>query len=295
MVAIYDCFPFFNELDVLQIRLAELAPHVDHFVLAEATRTHTGKPKPLFYQENRQRFAQYADKIIHIVVDDLPVDGDDWDRDHFQRHAVVRGLGLAQPNDVILLSDADEIPDPQIIAQFRRGISGAIHFIECDYYCYKLNLKVLDKWIGGCATRAIEFQHLPRHMQVFRQLRARQSRRLPAPLNAALSMARNKLRFGAFLRHHVHEHAGWHFTFVNDTGAIKYKIEAFAHQEFNTPELASLGSIERMIADRKSICGRAMQRVGDEQLPRTVRANRAAYAALLCDEAEAIAELAPRP
>ena len=69
---VFDCFPFFNELDVLEIRLAELDALVDHFVIVEATRTHTGKPKPLYFADNRKRYDRYAHKIIHVVADDLP-------------------------------------------------------------------------------------------------------------------------------------------------------------------------------------------------------------------------------
>jgi hypothetical protein len=67
---IYDCFTFFNELELLEMRLHELADVVDRFVLVEATRTHTNQPKPLFYHENRARFADFADKIIYVIVDD---------------------------------------------------------------------------------------------------------------------------------------------------------------------------------------------------------------------------------
>ena len=74
MPRVFDCFTFFNELDVLEIRLAELDPLVDHFVIVEATRTFTAKPKPLYFADNRKRYDRYAHKIIHVVVDDLPLD-----------------------------------------------------------------------------------------------------------------------------------------------------------------------------------------------------------------------------
>lgn len=69
---IYDCFTFFNELELLELRLHELADVVDKFVLVEATKTHSNKSKPLYYWENRSRFGEFHDKIIHIIVDDLP-------------------------------------------------------------------------------------------------------------------------------------------------------------------------------------------------------------------------------
>ena len=69
---IFDCFSFFNELDILEIRLNVLAPVVDKFVLVEAVRRHSGEPKELYFEKNKQRFAPFLDKIIHVVVDDEP-------------------------------------------------------------------------------------------------------------------------------------------------------------------------------------------------------------------------------
>jgi len=66
---IYDCFSFFNELDLLEIRLHELDPVVDKFVLVEASKTFQGKDKPLFYDENKERYKEFSEKIIHVVVD----------------------------------------------------------------------------------------------------------------------------------------------------------------------------------------------------------------------------------
>ena len=116
MPRVYDCFQFYNEFDVLEIRLAELDPLVDHFVLVEATHTHTGKPKPLHFTENRKRYERYAHKIIHVVIDDLPLDDPShFARDIHQREAILRGLGGAQPDDRILFSDCDEIPKPHLL------------------------------------------------------------------------------------------------------------------------------------------------------------------------------------
>lgn len=69
---VYDCFSFFNELDLLEIRLNTLDSIVDKFILVESTLTHTGNQKPLFYAENKSRFKKFNDKIIHIIVDEFP-------------------------------------------------------------------------------------------------------------------------------------------------------------------------------------------------------------------------------
>src|SRR5215207_4343303 len=102
MPRVFDCFPFFNELDVLEIRLAELDALVDCFVIVEATRTFTAKPKPLYYADNRERYDRFSHKIIHVVVDDLPLDAPThWIREAHQREAIMRGLTDARPEDRI--------------------------------------------------------------------------------------------------------------------------------------------------------------------------------------------------
>lgn len=272
-MAIYDCFTFFNELDILELRLEELDACVDHFVIGEATRTFSNEPKPLHFAENRDRFARFLPKIIHVAIDDLPAEGDAWDREAFQRDALVRGLGTAKPDDIIMVSDVDEIPFPANIARLtREAMHGRIWFIECDYYTYKLNLAIEDKWVGLCAIRAIQKKHLP-SMQTFRAFRARQSRRLPMPINQAINIAKNVFRVGRPLSHVLVEHGGWHFTFMNTPEKIRYKIASYAHQERNTPEFNSLENIQRLIDQERSVCGRRLRRVGLEVMPKTVREN----------------------
>jgi len=92
MPRIFDCFTFLNEFDLLEIRLHELAQVVDRFVIAESPVTFTGRPKPLHFLDNRARFAAFADKIIHIVVDDQPVTDSAWEREWHQRNALERGI-----------------------------------------------------------------------------------------------------------------------------------------------------------------------------------------------------------
>jgi len=95
---VYDCFTFFNELDLLELRLHELSHVVDHFVLVEATHTHSNQPKLLYFEENKDRFREFLPKIIHIVVDDSPQNPEDrWAWDSFQRDAIMRGIKDCKP------------------------------------------------------------------------------------------------------------------------------------------------------------------------------------------------------
>lgn len=280
-MAIYDCFTFFNELDILELRLEELDHVVDYFVIGEATRTFSHAPKPLHFAENRERFKRFLPKIIHVPIDDLPAAGDAWDREAFQRNATARGLADAKPNDVIMISDVDEIPYPENIARLTpAAMQGRIWFIECDYYTYKLNLSIPNKWIGLCAVRAIQKKHLP-PLQDLRGFRARQSRRLPMPVNQAINVGKNVFRVGRPLVHVLVEHGGWHFTFVNTPEKIQYKIASYAHQERNTPDFNSLANIQKLIAEGRSICGRKLRQVSLTTMPKTVRENPEAWEHML--------------
>ena len=138
---VYDCFQFFNELDILKLRLHVMAPVVDKFVISEATETFSGMKKPLYFDENREMFAEFADKIIHVVVDDTP-EGDTHDRDTFQKNAVGRGLKGCMDDDIIIFSDLDEIPNPmkvkEIISDCKEGV--VYHMAQRLFYCY-LNME----------------------------------------------------------------------------------------------------------------------------------------------------------
>jgi len=138
---VYDCFPFYNEFEVLKIRMEELWDVVDYFVLVELVTTHKGIPKPLYFEENRAQFTKYLDKIIHVVVRDLPEDApviDEknlqawnyrdvkaWTREHYQRNCIMRGLSSCRNGDIVIISDVDEIPRsalfPQILAQLSKS------------------------------------------------------------------------------------------------------------------------------------------------------------------------------
>lgn len=106
---IYDCFLFFNELEILDIRLHEMASYVDYFVLAEAEETFRGNPKPLYFQENKHLFEPFLDKIIHVVIKGHIEAEEPFSREQQQRDRILGGLSNADDSDIIILSDVDEI------------------------------------------------------------------------------------------------------------------------------------------------------------------------------------------
>ena len=109
---IMDAFPFFNEVEMLRVRLAELSPVVDKFILVESAMTHSGKPKELLFEQRRDEFEPWLDKIIHVVMERLPDSKDHWVRERAQRNGIHEGIEQAGAygEDVVLVSDTDEIP-----------------------------------------------------------------------------------------------------------------------------------------------------------------------------------------
>src|SRR5579884_2037055 len=108
---IFDAFLFFDELKILKLRLEELGDVVDRFVLVESTRTFSNRSKPLHFLDNQHLFRKYASKIRHVVVEDMPERYESaWDVEAFQRNAILRGIEGAAPDDLIIISDVDEIP-----------------------------------------------------------------------------------------------------------------------------------------------------------------------------------------
>ena len=108
-----DSFMFYNELDILELRLMCLDRYVDRFVLVEAEVNHVGGPKELFFEKNKERFAKWLPKITHIVVSaaEAPKEESPWCREKYQRECILRGLEDVPNDSIVMISDVDEIPD----------------------------------------------------------------------------------------------------------------------------------------------------------------------------------------
>lgn len=163
---VYDCFTFFNELELLKVRLDELDDVVDHFVLVEATKTYSGIKKPLYYAENAHEFSKYHDKIIHVVIDQFPIaEGNtlelNWPREEYSRNVILEGLVNCQENDIIFISDLDEIPCKRAVNEakeyFRthnlQTVNGNEHDLICELhmrlFMFYLNSESPMGWNGA--------------------------------------------------------------------------------------------------------------------------------------------------
>ncbi len=118
---VYDCFTFYNEFELLELRLKTLWNVVDYFVIVEADRTHTNEPKPFYFWERQDEFKEFFPKIRHLPVEmNVPYSGPgDWSIENAQRDAIIYGLEDAEPDDLIFIGDADEISAPDIIQRLQ--------------------------------------------------------------------------------------------------------------------------------------------------------------------------------
>lgn len=154
---VYDCFCFYNELDLLEIRLNILNGCVDKFVLVEATRTQRNNPKPLYFAENKERYKKFEDKIIHLVLDEYPEHIEQWTIENLQRNYIMKGLEQCSDDDIILISDLDEIPRPEFVRKYYE--KDKITAFDMDAFSFYLNLfSRRIEWTRG--TKMLSYKSL---------------------------------------------------------------------------------------------------------------------------------------
>lgn len=231
---VYDCIPFFNELDILKLRLNILDSIVDKFIIEEATVTFSGEPKELCFEKNKAMFQQFLPKIEYIVVDDSPMDVTTHFRDNFQKNALARGLKDAAEDDVIILSDVDEIPNPKvlkkIIAEF--DPDKVYHLAQRMFYCF-INMEEVS---GSLLSITGEFPGVNRKMWLGTKVFSKKS--IPGTgiikLREASTTAPNAVRVAD---------GGWHFGYMGSrqeedvSKRIGTKVVAAAHQEYNNQDI----------------------------------------------------------
>ncbi len=287
---LYDCFTFFNELDVLELRLQELKDIAFRFVLVESTHTFTGQPKPLYYEENKQRFAAFHDRIVHIVVRDMPgAEVTAWERESHQRRAIMRGLADAQPQDAILISDVDEIPRSVVLEKTLGDDRwrSAITAFQSKMFVYALNLGAVNSgplnqsW--GQTPRLIERRYLS-DPQILRRLRIRHKK------NNWFTQLQERLeiwrKLGHFLPLKRISNGAWHFTYIGDAKAQLQKLSAFSHTELATTENLDPTAIADRLANRTVVFNKDIKLVLhplDGTMPAYLLENRAKFQHLLAD------------
>jgi beta-1,4-mannosyl-glycoprotein beta-1,4-N-acetylglucosaminyltransferase len=207
---VFDCFPLFNEIDLLELRLNELWDVVDIFVIAEAKTTFTGNSKPMCLPDNAERLAKYMHKIRYVVVEDFPEGISNWGREEYQRNEMKKELSDVLPDDILVFSDVDEIPRAKVIQSIaERGIQPKeVYCLSLDWYSFYLNIKISEKWerIGPRIIRAgdlSEFQSLRRVMGPTRGWARDMMRQI-----------KSSWRMGHWVKRIRVPDAGWHFTWM---------------------------------------------------------------------------------
>lgn len=166
---------FFNELELLELRFMELYDAVDYFVMAEANKTHTGKPKNFIFEENKERYKEFLDKVIYVKVEDCPEYSPENISliENFHRNAIARGLkGVAQEGDKILLSDLDEIPKPEMVKLY--ADKPGWKFFQSDLFYYYVNCQVVKPWGGTTMAEYGSYKNL-QHLRRFTKRYSRYS------------------------------------------------------------------------------------------------------------------------
>lgn len=148
-----DAFMFYNELDILELRFEVLDRYVDRFILVEAEVNHVGGAKPLFFEQNKDRYAKWFPKITHIIAkaDECPTEKNPWSREKFQRHCIVKGLEDVPNDALVMVSDVDEIPDLSKIPYENLGHP----IVAIHMWMFQYSLEYLftnEPWIGTIIT-----------------------------------------------------------------------------------------------------------------------------------------------
>lgn len=245
---VYDTFIFYNELDLLEIRLSELYDHVDVFVLCESNLTLTNHPKPYIFEENKQRFAPWIDKIRHVKYTSL-ADDNFWNNADLQRDAIIEGLTDADDHDIVIYSDVDEIVRPSSVDYMRTQHQITIFGFHMPLCNFKFNyvrsapvpgpfdiwsMAARAHWIRKYSVQALRYQrsslyNLPQSFEY----RGKSGTIHPGEVQAI-------------------RHGGWHFSYLGDNEWLLDKAHNTVHQEENTPDLIRNLDVEQSIQQRKS-------------------------------------------
>lgn len=280
-MAVYDCFQFFNEIDLLLLRMNLLDDLVDYFVVSESTVTFSGKEKPLYFQENRYLFEKFLDKIIHQVVEDTP-EVDPFSRDVFQKNAVKRPLEpRCTEDDIIIYSDVDEIPSPDALRSvFADCQHNTVYHLAQRYFMSYLNMELVKGWLPAFCG---EFPGVS-HKQWLGTKVCRWS--------FAKDLAFDDLRHPEMKDCGTRvPDGGWHFSYMggdrnlSSAERAKYKIQSAAHQEFNNQK--TLDHLEKRITKHQEILGRRGLKFAvvpiDESFPLYLRQHQEEYAHLIAE------------
>jgi len=251
---IFDCFMYFDEDILLEIRLNILDKYIDYFIIVESKYTHSGKSKPLKF--DIKKYENFKNKIIYLVHDESPlgvkkINNNDNEgekskkfinnaylRENSQRNFILKGLDGANKEDLILISDLDEIPD--LTKVDLKNSKEKIILFEQNMFYYKFNLMSANLWVGSKCCKK-KFLKSP---QWLRDVKGRKY----SPFRIDLILSDNK-----YINVKLIKNGGWHFTNLKKPSEIREKLSSYLHhREFDVNPLSSK-DIEKIINKRKTV------------------------------------------
>ena len=255
---IYDCFLFYDEFTLLDIRLAELGKTVDKFVLVESPFTFSGQPKGLFFSDAMPRYAKWKDRIVPLVSHPAIPDENRWNNERNQRNALGDYLkDVCKSDDLVILTDADEIASKEAVERAASlSVPGRLYM---GMYYYFFNCKRSGYWPWPAFCRYGDF------LRIFKGIA--QSLRL--------SQESTPERI---------KDAGWHFSYIMSPERISRKIGAFSHSEYDNPQCRDIHRIENCRRDHTDLFERSSQvyqTVGLDELPESVSSHPEKYSEFL--------------
>jgi len=201
---IYDCFSYWDEDLLLDLRLNILNDYVDYFVIVEGNKTWQNNSKKLRF--DIQKFSKFKNKIIYIPAEDMPDGNNPYLRENFQRNCITRGLKKSSPDDLILISDLDEIPNPKVLDKFKLNMKFAVFKQMHFYYKFNMHSTVNPFWYGSriCVKKYLKSP------QWLRDLKFKK---------------RPFWRIDKFRLNNIIENGGWHFCNLKSPDELLYKYQ----------------------------------------------------------------------
>ena len=241
---VYDCFMYFDEDLLLDLRLNTLNEYVSKFIITEATYTHNGTKKKLRFDINN--FKKFKDKIKYILQidsnDDLAKKGEKlilngYARDNHQRNRLADGIVEAEDNDIILVSDLDEIPNLKNVNL--SNIKNKIIQFKQKMFYYKLNLYFpkLD-WFGSKACKKKNLIS----PQWLRNIKSKKYSKF------RLDLIFNKKKYNDIF--YILD-GGWHFTCIRTAEELEYKLLNFAHHYDYEKSGLKINDLKKLISEKR--------------------------------------------
>ncbi len=239
---IYDCFSYWDEDLLLDLRLNILNEYVDFFVIVEGDKTWQNNPKNLNFDINK--FKKFEEKIIYVPVTDLPNGIDPYLRENHQRNCIQRGLNTAKDDDLIIVSDLDEIPNPDVFKNFQISMRYAVFNQKHFYYRFNLQSQRHPYWLGSriCQKKFLKSPQWLRNLKFKKR-----------PI----------WRIDKFRLNNILENGGWHFCNIKSEEKLlnKYKnlCETNDPVHFNEKidqRFLNLDEIKKRVKDGDDILGR---------------------------------------